>query len=105
MQEVVGSTPILSTTKPLLGAFFMQYIVYIIYSESMNKYYTGSCEDFSIRLAQHNAGRNKSTKPGIPWVLKHSELFNSLKEARAREAHIKKMKSRKYIETLILSNQ
>ena len=79
----------------------MQYIVYIIFSESQNKYYTGSCEDFSIRLAQHNAGRNKSTKHGIPWVLKHSEVFNSLKEARAREAQIKKMKSRKYIESLI----
>jgi len=79
----------------------MQYIVYIIFSESQNKYYTGSCEDFSIRLAQHNAGRNKSTKHGIPWVLKHSEVFYSLKEARAREAQIKKMKSRKYIESLI----
>ncbi len=81
----------------------MQHTVYIIYSESLNKYYTGSCEDLSIRIAQHNAGRNKSTKPGIPWIIKHTEIFNSLKEARAREAQIKKMKSRKYIESLINS--
>jgi len=81
----------------------MQYTVYIIYSESLNKYYTGSCEDLTIRIAQHNAGRNKSTKPGIPWMIKHTEIFNSLKEARAREAQIKKMKSRKYIEALISS--
>lgn len=81
----------------------MQYFVYIIYSETLNKYYTGSCEDFSIRIAQHNAGRNKSTKPGIPWIVKYTEIFNSLKEARAREAQIKKMKSRKYIESLISS--
>ncbi len=81
----------------------MQYTVYIIYSESLNKYYTGSCEDLTNRIAQHNAGRNKSTKPGIPWMIKHSEVFNSLKEARAREAQIKKMKSRKYIESLISS--
>ncbi len=81
----------------------MQHTVYIIYSESLNKYYTGSCEDLSIRIAQHNAGRNKSTKPGIPWIIKHTEVFNSLKEARAREAQIKKMKSRKYIESLINS--
>ena len=79
----------------------MQHTVYIIYSESLNKYYTGSCEHLSIRLAQHNAGRNKSTKPGIPWIIKLTEVFNSLKEARAREAQIKKMKSRKYIESLI----
>jgi len=81
----------------------MQHTVHIIYSESLNKYYTGSCEDLSIRIAQHNAGRNKSTKPGIPWIIKHTEIFNSLKEARAREAQIKKMKSRKYIESLINS--
>ena len=100
MQEVVGSTPILSTQKPLYGAFFMHYNVYIIYSLSLNKYYTGSCEDFPTRLSQHNAGRNKSTKPGIPWILKHIEKFNTLSDARAREAYIKKMKSRKYIESL-----
>jgi putative endonuclease len=81
----------------------MHYTVYIIYSEKLDKHYTGSCENFAIRLAQHNAGRNKSTKPGIPWILKHLEEFDNLKEARAREAYIKKMKSRKYIEDLINS--
>ena len=83
----------------------MQYKVYIIYSQSLNKYYTGSCEDFPTRLSQHNAGRNKSTKAGIPWALKHLEKFNSLSEARAREAYIKKMKSRKYIESLFLNKE
>jgi len=81
----------------------MSYTVYIIYSEKLNKYYTGSCEDFAIRLSQHNAGRNKSTKPGIPWILKYCEEFDNLKDARAREASIKRMKSRKYIEGLINS--
>jgi len=79
----------------------MHYTVYIIYSEKSNKYYTGSCENFDIRLGQHNAGRNNSTKAGIPWILKYTEAFNTLKEARAREASIKRMKSRKYIESLI----
>ncbi len=35
---------------PYIGAFFMHYTVYIIYSEKLNKYYTGSCENFAIRL-------------------------------------------------------
>ncbi|WP_295231176.1 GIY-YIG nuclease family protein [Sediminibacterium sp.] len=83
----------------------MHYTVYIIYSEKLNKYYTGSCEDFSIRFSQHNAGRNKSTKHGIPWILKHLEKFDNLKEARTREASIKRMKSRKYIEALINSHK
>ncbi|MFZ2785201.1 MAG: GIY-YIG nuclease family protein [Sediminibacterium sp.] len=83
------------------GAFFMHYTVYILYSALLNKYYTGCCEDLDIRIQQHNAGRNKSTKAGIPWSVKYQEKYQTLKEARAREASIKKMKSRKYIDTLI----
>ncbi|TXT34436.1 MAG: thiopurine S-methyltransferase [Chitinophagaceae bacterium] len=81
----------------------MSYTVYIIYSKSLNKYYTGSCENLTIRLSQHNAGRNKSTKAGIPWIIKHIEYYNTFTEARSREAAIKKMKSRIYIESLINS--
>jgi putative endonuclease len=103
MQEVVGSTPILSTIKAPDGAFFMNFSVYIIYSASLDKYYTGSCQDFSIRLLQHNAGRNKSTKGGMPWVLKYEEKYATNQQARNREADIKKMKSRKFIEQLISS--
>ena len=103
MQEVVGSTPILSTLKAPDGAFFMNFSVYIIYSASLDKYYTGSCHNFGIRLLQHNSGRNKSTKGGMPWVLKYEEKYKTNQEARKREAVIKKMKSRKYIEQLISS--
>ena len=28
--------------------------VYIIYSKSIDKFYIGSCKDFSVRLDQHN---------------------------------------------------
>ena len=103
MQEVVGSTPILSTIKAPFGAFFMNFSVYIIYSASLDKCYTGSCQDFGIRLLQHNAGRNKSTKGGMPWVLKYEEKYATNQQARNREAVIKKMKSRKFIEQLISS--
>ena len=103
MQEVVGSTPILSTLKAPYGAFFMNFSFYIIYSASLDKYYTGSCQDFGTRLLQHNAGRNKSTKGGVPWVLKYEEKYETNQEARKREAAIKKMKSRKFVEALISS--
>jgi len=81
----------------------MHYSVYIIYSESLDKYYIGSCQDFGNRLLLHNSGRNKSTKGGISWVLKYEEKYATNQEARKREAAIKKMKSRKYIEQLISS--
>ena len=75
--------------------------MYIIYSEKLDRYYTGHCEDFSKRLIQHNTGLNLSTKRGIPWELKYQEMFDSRNEALKRELEIKRKKSRKYIEKLI----
>jgi putative endonuclease len=79
----------------------MKACVYILYSATANKYYVGCTENITIRLEQHNAGRNLSTKSGAPWELKYTEAFHSLAEARHREAAIKKKKSRIYIEWLI----
>ena len=42
-----------------------------------------------------------ATKYGTPWILKYTEHFKSRAEALKRELYIKKMKSRKYIESLI----
>ena len=42
--------------------------VYILQSESAtNRYYTGLTGDFSLRLADHNAGRCQHTATGRPW--------------------------------------
>ena len=49
----------------------MQAHIYIIYSESRDKYYVGCTENLSNRIEQHNAGRNKSTKSGVPWIVKY----------------------------------
>ncbi|MEI9955609.1 MAG: GIY-YIG nuclease family protein [Ferruginibacter sp.] len=76
---------------------------YIIYSASSDKYYIGSCENLDARIQQHNAGRNISTKHGIPWVIKYSEEFPTRMDAMKREKEIKNKKSRKYIEWLISS--
>jgi len=51
-------------------AFFMQYSVYIIYSESWDKYYIGQTDDFESRLARHNSGGVKSTSYYRPWIPK-----------------------------------
>ena len=83
----------------------MQFIVYILYSQSKDRYYIGSCGDITIRLNQHNAGRNISTKPGLPWILVYHEEASTQPEARRRELAIKKKKSRKYIEWLISSSK
>ena len=76
---------------------------YILFSVKLNKYYIGSTPDIERRLEEHNRGKEKFTRTGVPWKLVYKEIFDDLKLARQREAHIKKMKSRKFIESLISS--
>jgi len=74
---------------------------YILFSEKLNKYYVGACTDLERRLYEHNIGHSTFTKTGLPWRLMHTEEFETLQHAKARENIIKKMKSRSYIEKLI----
>lgn len=79
----------------------MKFYVYIIYSQSRDKYYIGYSHDLAERLAEHNSGATTSTRSGRPWKLVYQEEYSSKHDAILREAGIKKMKSRKYIESLI----
>ncbi len=79
----------------------MSFFTYIIYSDSKNKYYVGYTQDIEIRVAKHNNGATRSTRPGRPWILVYSEKYTEKSAAIKREIEIKKMKSRKYIEQLI----
>ncbi len=86
------------------GTFFnMTNYCYILYSQKLNKYYVGSTSDLERRFDEHNRGKEKFTRTGIPWILVYKEAFENLKEARRREIYIKKQKSRKYVESLIRS--
>src|SRR5438094_657085 len=123
MQEVTGSSPVFSTkidqfpraSRRLSGrspvrarysppkSLPFNFYIYIIYSAYLNRYYIGCCENIDKRLQQHNTSRNISTKAGLPWILKHSEIFFTRTDALKREKEIKSKKSRKYIEWLIRS--
>ena len=77
------------------------FYTYIIYSQSIDKYYVGSCQDVQERLQDHLNSRSKYTKQAKDWELKYYETHSSRSEAYLREMKIKKMKSRIYIENLI----
>ena len=87
--------------SPSVGSAFM-YKVYIIYSKQVDQYYTGQTSDLENRLNNHNSSGSKSTKKASDWVLKYSEEFQTRGEAVKRESEIKKKKSRKFIEQLIV---
>jgi putative endonuclease len=81
------------------------FYVYILYSEKIDRYYTGYSANPLLKLEEkHNKRRVKATKNGTPYILKVSKLFSTELEAIREERRIKKMKSRKYIEELINGN-
>lgn len=76
--------------------------IYILHSESIDQFYIGSCLDLKQRLEQHS---NKSYQAGFTHRADDWKVFYSIEDleygiARKIEQHIKKMKSRKYLENL-----
>jgi putative endonuclease len=79
------------------------YCTYILYSVSYNRYYIGHSENVTARLLRHNSKKVNSTRPYIPWNLVYYEEYATRQEAASRELEIKKKKSRKYIEWLVVN--
>jgi hypothetical protein len=66
----VESEFIVSPCIFLQGLFYDEkmFYTYILYSESIDQYYTGHTSvGVEKRLTKHNKGGNLSTKAGIPW--------------------------------------
>ena len=59
----------------------MSYYVYILWSESIQRYYVGHTRDIEQRLMRHNRGDNSYTKKGMPWELKWCTEKGSKPEA------------------------
>jgi putative endonuclease len=65
------------------------FYIYVIYSQTLQRYYLGSTEIVEKRLQEHNSGKSLSTRAGIPWELIHTECFETRSEAMLRERKIK----------------
>ena len=78
--------------------------VYILHSDQLDKYYIGSCLNLTERLTQHaNKTYNDSFTAGIDdWKLFLQIVDLSYNQARGIEAHIKRMKSKTYIQNLLI---
>jgi putative endonuclease len=77
------------------------FFVYILQSEKSARFYIGYSENPDRRLAEHNSGKVKSTKPFRPWIKVYIESYLSEAEAIKREKYLKAMKSKVYIQNLI----
>jgi len=79
----------------------MNFFVYIL--ECADKsLYVGCTNNLEKRIKQHNKSKSgaRYTKIRRPVKLKYSETFDNLKDARRREAKIKKWRREKKIELM-----
>ena len=86
------------------AAFLLiMYFIYILFSESADKYYVGYSTSPTDRLNRHNNQEhfNTFTKKHRPWSLKAVfQVSESESDALMLEKFIKRQKSRKLIEKL-----
>ncbi len=77
------------------------FTVYVLYSATVKKKYTGFTHNLDKRIIQHNEGMlGVYTKGKGPWVLIYSETFQSKKEAILREKELKTGKGRDFIKAM-----
>ena len=87
-----------------LFCFTMTYVVYILFSKALDKYYIGYTSDsIEARLRKHNANHKGFTGKNADWTIKHTQAFITKQEAMKREKQIKSWKSRVRMEQLVLN--
>ncbi|XOV66583.1 MAG: GIY-YIG nuclease family protein [Fluviicola sp.] len=79
----------------------LKYSVYILYSQTHDRYYVGQTNNLENRIERHNNGYVKSTKAYRPWIIVYTEEFLERTPAVRREAQIKAWKSKKMILKLV----
>ncbi|MGZ8554535.1 MAG: GIY-YIG nuclease family protein [Chitinophagaceae bacterium] len=76
----------------------MVYKTYIIWSNSLQKFYVGSTNNLDDRVLRHNSGQGKFTSKGIPWILIWSYDCVDRKEAFNLEYKIKRRGIKRFLE-------
>ena len=72
------------------------WYVYVLQNKRKH-WYIGSTKNLRKRILQHNTGKSKSTKSGVPWKVIYCEISINQQDARARERYLKSGMGRKYL--------
>ncbi|PIF34743.1 putative endonuclease [Flavobacterium sp. 9] len=79
----------------------MDFIVYILFSESKNRFYIGFTSNLEERLIRHNQKSKGFTENVNDWKVIYTENYETKELAHKRELQIKSWKSRIKIQELI----
>ena len=78
----------------------MNFTVYILFSESFNKHYTGFTSNIEQRMLSHNQlGKDWSAKYR-PWKIIYTKEFENKKEAMEYEKWLKSGVGRAFLKTI-----
>jgi putative endonuclease len=81
-----------------------QFVVYVLFSPSSGKTYTGMTSALISRFHYHNSKSKKGfTTRFRPWIVVHTEFFESKKSALSREAELKSGNGRSWVRNQILT--
>ena len=80
----------------------MDYFVYILFSERLNRFYIGQTVNVEERVMQHNSGfyEKALTKVSNDWKLFWKQTCNLKRQAIQIESHIKRMRNKVYYQNL-----
>jgi putative endonuclease len=81
----------------------MDFIVYILFSETKNRFYIGFTSNLEERLIRHNQKSKGFTGSVDDWKVVYIENYQTKELAHQRELQIKSWKSRIKIQELILN--
>jgi putative endonuclease len=79
----------------------MEFIVYILFSKTKNRYYIGYTSNLEERIIRHNQKSNGFTGKVNDWKVVYDEKYETKEQAHQRELQIKSWKSRIKIQDLI----
>jgi putative endonuclease len=77
------------------------YYIYVLQSNHRNYIYVGMTSNLEKRIATHNKGYNKTTKPYLPFIIILTEKYPDRITARKREKYLKSGSGKEYIKSLI----
>ena len=71
-----------------------KYYLYILFSDSIDRYYIGISHDPAMRLHYHNTSNKGWTRRGRPWELVFTKEFDNKADAQEWESKLKSIKKK-----------
>ena len=83
------------------GSYHPEFMFYVYLITNGQKIYTGFTVDLKHRIAEHNSGKNFSTKGCSNWQLLYYEAHTDKKDAYRREKYLKTTYGKRAIKRML----